>query len=544
MNTPFLQRFLLSSLFVMAIQGCDGEKKAAFFSKSSKLTSAATFVERDENAVAVTPTPTPAEAPTPKPDFTYIEDPTPTPSSLERSFTSTKPLDVSLSGGAAWAVTDTKAFRIELDAARNYPVQSWNIGHNQGNRTYVSEIGLLIGRTKRGNEREGIFVVGPNIQGGFQPIFKKSDHSPWMHNNSRMCVASFVVNGQSYVGGAFVDSNKKRQFVRIPIDKTKPNGVNISQKVVWDLGSAPTSDTTWWGYSCFMDQQRGIFWSDMGTQGAAPRYGVNVATGAAVAASTAPNAGVTFNNGVVSLSPQLRASYSMAGDANGNILSFPGAYTATHDRTHDLVYITQGGSIHVAKSECFATNTTCTAENGKFFSFSNNGIKPISALNDGRIIGVTRNNNSEVFLIQPTNPAQLNLGLTATKIAQLDGDAYMYTDFTGATLYAGHVEKTISLAEDPNYIAGTAVSGAKFLWKAKSGLAENWEGLTLQYRCFDNTSATRPAFASFTPANAGTEKDLPCSGKFNTVELKISSNGSSSFSRTQELTIRGTQRQE
>jgi hypothetical protein len=546
MKTPSAMQYSLYSIVALAALGCDGQDKGLqFASKSKRITAAATYTKQDENAVVKTPAPTPAAAPTPKPDIVYEETPAPTPEPIiDSSFALSVPLDVTLSGGAVWAVTHTGVHRIELDKNRGYPTQKWNIPSNQGNRTYVSEIGLLIGRTNR-SDHNGIFVAGPKIKNGFQPILANAELNPKMASESRMCVASFVVGGKSYVGGVYYGADNHRRFVRIPIDTTKDNGVDVSKKEFFDLGA--TSVT--WGYSCFMDQSRNILWSDHSS----PRYGVNVATGTLVNPNDAPNASNTFEKAGLTLKPTIRASYSVAGDANGNILSFYSRYAAAHDSSLDLIYVSgkQAIAVHqgsyymeVAPARCFsATPASCTASDVVTWDFTSLGLKigPVSSLNDGRIVAITRESNSQVFTIEPKNPNNLSEGPVLTKIAQLNGDAYMYTDFTGATLFAAHVEKTISFLESSSFVAGQPVQNSQLKWEAISGRDEDWVGLKMQLRCFVSTSATKPDFAPFTPAKAGMGKPLPCSGVYDTVEIKVDGDGTSNFSRTKNITIEGQQ---
>ncbi len=563
--------FWFSAVALIA-SGCDHQQKTAFMSTSQKVTASGVYTKTDGDATAIKATPTPSIAPTAKADISYSENPVSAQTdSVTGDFSTSIPVDVTVSGGAVWAVTGnidgsvgsgvSRVYRIELDASRNYPMQSWDIPFEWGNRTYVSEIGLVIGRTQRGSrvfngktvgDVGGIYVAGPAIAGGVAPIFTKADANPWMAVDSRMCVTSYVAGGKPYIGGAYVATDYHRKFVRIPLDKTQPNGFDASKKEVFDMGAADA----WWGYSCFVDQKHNSFWSDHGNTGAA-RNGVDLNTNKLLTASSIPNADHVFDNTIVSLAPKTRASYAMAGDANGNILSFPNVYTATHESTLDLVYISNGWNVHVAQAACFSTRSDCDANSGRFFSWDLSKLKnpdgsafnlyfgAMSSLNDGRVVAVTPRDfgASQLFLMSPKDPNDLSKGPLLKKIGQLNDPAYMYTDFTGATLYAAHVEKSVSLADAAGFKPGVNIVQANFTWTANSGQPEAWNGLKLQLRCFDNASSSRPDWVNFQPGKAGELTLLPCSGKFNTVEFQIDGTGTSAFSRTKSFAVTGHQTQ-
>jgi hypothetical protein len=486
-------------------------------------------------------------------------------------FEATETVNTSLSAGVVWAVTglysskDVSAvYRIELDESRGYPMWRKEIPFEWGNRSYVSEIGFLIGRTQRGPRNiGGIYVAGPQYANGIQPIFTKSDlpiaqqGALWMPNEGRMCVTSFQIDGVSYVGGGYRSINNHKMFVKIPIDKSKPNGVDILTKQFFDLGVVASDEGSGFGYSCYTDQNRGWFWSEFGGK----RSGVNLRTGALLSAAQIPNNAHAFTNGEIVSSPVNRASYAMAGDANGNIASFTGAYTAAHESVSNFVYVSLGSALHLLHADCMSSQSDCSSANGRYFKWDlsrmsdgagglfNLAFGPLSSLNDGRVAGVRfiggdAAATSEVYLISPKDPADLSKGPSLKKIANLSERAYMYTDFTGATLYAAKVSREIELSKVASFKAGVPVSDAKFIWKASSGAAEDWRGLKLQLRCFLKSVVTKPAFVDFEPAQANAEKSLPCSGLFDTVEFSVEGTGANNFSRTAQFIIKAKQQQE
>ena len=63
------------------------------------------------------------------------------------------------------------------------------------------------------------------------------------------------------------------------------------------------------------------------------------------------------------------------------------------------------------------------------------GVGPLSALGDGHMVGMVRN-PGDVYLFKLKNDKDATKGIEAVKIVEnVGGDPYMYTDFTGATLY-------------------------------------------------------------------------------------------------------------
>jgi hypothetical protein len=555
---------------VLMLVGCDS-KPASFSGVSSRL-AASTYSNKGESgATAVTPAPTPQVAITPLPEVQYSEAAQPEVASAKKhsgEFDAALPVSTSLNAGAVWAVTGhwnkevTAVYRVELDESRGFPVWRKEIPFEWGNRSYVSEIGFLIGRSQRAvRDRGGIFVAGPQFPGGILPVFTRSSLTPaeqgsvWMAEEARMCVTSFRVDGVSYVGGGYKSIDGHKRFVRIPIDKSKPNGTDISRKQVFDLGVATAEEGSWgMGYSCFTDQKNGRYWSE----NSGTRTGVDIRTGAALSWNQASNVNHAFNNGGLNLVLNQRASYAMAGDANGNLASFTGAYTAAHESVSDFLYVSIGNNLRLLHASCIASRSDCAPGSGRYFNWDLSKVTdgkggsyamnfgPLSSLNDGRVAGVRYLYNgsgqlqmaSELYLISPKNRDNLAEGPVLKKIADLSEMAYMYTDFTGATLYAATVSRELSLANFAGFKAGVPVSSTKFVWKASSGVAENWRGLNMKVRCFLKTAATRPVWQSFVPAKGNEEKELGCTGLFDTVEFKVEGDGANDFSRTAQFVFK------
>lgn len=571
---------VLIPIGILALIGCEGSD-AKFVGSANRLAKSSYTTKAEGDAVVVTPAPVVAAVPTVRPEFVYSEEASLYVSGSKYSgvFEAIEAVNTSLSAGVVWAVTgfnggippkDVSAvYRVELDESRGFPIWRKEIPFEWGNRSYVSEIGFLIGRTQRTLRNiGGIYVAGPEYPNGIQPIFTKADLSAaeqptlWMRNEARMCVTSFQIDGVPYVGGGYNSLAGRKMFVKIPIDKSKANGVDISKKQIFDLGAVAVVGG--FGYSCYTDQNRGWFWSEFGEVGSV-RSGVNLRTGVPLNASEIPNKSHSFSNVDLVSSPTNRASYAMAGDASGNIASFTvagaSAYTAAHESVSNFVYVSRGSNLHLLHANCLSSQSDCSTDNGRYFKWNLSGMSdgaggvfnlafgPLSSLNDGRVVGVRfigsdASATSEIYLVKPKDPSDLSKGPSLKKIANLSERAYMYTDFTGATLYAAKVSREIELSKVSAFKAGVAISDAKFLWRASSGAAEEWRGLKLQLRCFLKSVATKPAFVDFVPANGNVEKLLPCSGIFDTVEYSVEGTGANNFSRTAQFVIRAKQQQE
>lgn len=295
-----------------------------------------------------------------------------------------------------WVATHDHIYRILVDEKRDYPMTTWNVPKRGGTRTYVTEIGLIIGKTHwDGDTIGGVYRVSDDNPDEAEQLFAVSD----AHNGSRVCVAAFAVNGKSYLGAAYRTSGSLQKFVRIPIDKSKPQKVDLSQ--MESRTFEHTSDETA-TYSCFMDQARNHFWVG-GTHGG-EIWGVNVATLTALSPSQAPNAG--HRSDVLELSQNSNSSYAMAGDARGDILTASSFYTFAHEPVSDFVFGGSNESLKISPAKCFRETRECAQH-----SFDLDAkLGPMSSLNDGRIAAIERGGESSVFccpsrIVQTRGPA-------------------------------------------------------------------------------------------------------------------------------------------
>ena len=445
-----------------------------------------------------------------------------------------------------WVVTNNKTVtRVILDAANSYPTKTWNwVGPSDasgkeivvgGSRTYVSEVGLLFGRVPAALYRVDEDTSTANA---LAPIWQGTN--PDISTPGRVCVTSFRIGTQPYVGLAWNNAAKNRVFTKIPIDASQPNKLNLAQAV----DTVYTKDTDHWGYSCFVDQKSNRFWS---TWYQGPNiHGVDLTNAGELTASQIPNAGFKSTSSYVADPGTSSPSYAMSGDGNGNLLTGSSMYTYSYEPTNQIVF----GSIYnttqmiLAKPECFSSQADCS---GKFTKFdtaaaSLGNIGPLSSLNDGTVIGIARGNPSNVYILAPNSPTDLS-GLKATRIASIAGDAYMYTDFTGATLYPRNLDQTFDLKTIAGFDSSHPVKSASFAWIAESGNTEALQGLAFSARCFNTANAgsvAMTAVANVQPSGQLTPLNIPsCSnGGFDQIEVAVTSNGqTSSFSRIVKLQI-------
>lgn len=436
----------------------------------------------------------------------------------------------------AWIVTSTgDVTRIDLSKSE-YPVQNWQFTGSGGHRTYVSEIGLLIGETRSGagNTSAKIYRASEKIPNTVELLINLDQAA----QGSRVCVTSFLIDGVPHLGAAYNHTNGKRAFLRVPIDKAK-NSLVMPELKEFYLGASGEA----WGYSCYIDQSRGYFWSAYVSQ---PVYGVNVKTGADLPFSDVPN-------GPTVMSDNSNTAYAISGDDSGHLLKDAAAvkaYTYAYDPGSKMVFQTMKDSnqINLVKPECFTTKINCQAGQDIFsFTVSEGPFQPLSSLNDGRVIAINRNKSSnpplsKVYLLQlkdPTKPAE---GLLVTLIKGITGDAYMYTDFTGATLYAPAVEYTFDpgakegFRKDKKYLV-------KLQWHGKIANQAQWQGLNLEVKCFSK-GASEPEFKAV--------KAIPVAGEnfvtalpectdatFDMVKIRITqASGGGEFTRLKSVEVK------
>lgn len=447
---------------------------------------------------------------------------------------------------SAWVVTSDMVYRITLDKIKSYPMKQWPKLANAGQRTYLSEVGLVIGQTAR-NNAGGILLVNDGMESATRIL---TDAHLAMAPESRMCVTSYRIGNQAYIGGAYMFQDGKRRFVRIPIDKSKPNGVDVGRMEVFLAGD----DTGWWGYSCYVDQVNLRFWSAHGGS----VYGFDLKSNKGLPPTAIPNAANHTVTSSFNITPTVRGSYAISGDTSGNLLSVANpagapadvaawqtSYTFAAEPVSGLVF---GSSrlkkFYLTAAECFSSAATC--ENGKkHFTFDvtpYGEIGPLSSVNDGTVVGIARAANSVVYLISLKDPKDPSEGLNFEKVKEVPGDAYMYTDFTGATMYAITNEKKISLRSEAGFDPNRPITELHMKWRAEGDLdAAPWRGLRMQIRCYDSSAATTPEYTTIENVAASEAAFIPAlkachSAKYDTIGLRVEGDGTTNaFSQVREV---------
>lgn len=300
-------------------------------------------------------------------------------------------------------------------------------------------------------------------------------------------------------------------------------------------------------YGSFMDQTRKAFF--LGSGGGA--WGVNVETMTELPQTALPNAGISGRSICgFTMSTTNSLSYALAGDLKGNLLASNSAYTFAHDPVANVIMGNNysAGTFTVAKQECVEPGgSNCSIAANTCQVFPNVPVGPMSAVGDGRVVGIQRNSSmSKVYLISMNDKNNISAGITVTSIAEIPGDAYMYNDFTGVSLYAPDQVKVIEFKSLKGFISSKPVKQILAGWSAQSKNNEDLRGLKLELACYKIGKA-KPTYVDYSAQlkNSATlfaidVKD--CSGDVDAIELKMTSDGTTNnFTRLSTIEIRGVQ---
>lgn len=467
-------------------------------------------------------------------------------------------LQSAASEAEAWIVTANEVTRIKLDEAAGWPKTKWQMVDDNGNpssssghRTYVSELGLLIGRTNHSGGSGGVWLASDSNPGKAIPIFRPTDQG----GGSRLSATSFKIGSQAYIGFAYGTSGGLKKFVRIPIDKSKPNGIDLArkeEKTFTELNQSSggfSAVGSVAAYGSFMDQKSKAFYLGANHGG---MWGVNVEKLTELSSQNVPNvatAGRTVCN--YKMSTTGNVAYALAGDLNGNVVTASGAYTFAHDPVNEVVIGSSGGALTVAKAECVAANgpAACTQQNNQCAVINPaeaGSIGPISAVGDGRVVGIVRGSTSQVFVMEVNDKNDISKGLTVKKVADITGNAYMYNDFTGLTLYAPDQVRVIEFSKLKGYQPGKPLKYVAAGWSAATKKTEDLRGLKIEIVCYKKGGQKGPYTDQTkqltTSATLFVLDPKVCGGDIDTLEVKVSSDGSTNnFSRLSLFEMRGAQ---
>jgi len=415
------------------------------------------------------------------------------------------------------ATTNGVIKRLTIDGDKVTETKTWIGGAGSlGMRTYVTEGGFI------GARSPWLYFVDPD-----KPLTIAKSKSLGISSDLRICVASYMKNGQRFMIAAWGNGS----FHEYAMDDKPPYAPKWEDPPT----KSKTLGTGLWGYSCFIDQQQKIFYSQNHTAGKV--IGVNLTNYEPVQVSvTAPNA--TFASKTPEIMAytkgEVKTSYAMSGDSYGNIYNGAG-YTSAYDKASDSVWFSGGGNITVIDRKCLTTEPNCS----NWHRYSNlASIGPMSALKDGRIVGVvndspnplTGTGGGDIYLMNLRNKSDLKSGLEVVRVANAGGRPYMYTDFTGATLYITESEQEFKPVDMAGYSASKPIKMAVFSWKpttsyAAGNLSVEWKNIKLEARCYSNP-ANKPAYVEIVkvhPSDKGTELNVQscAEGKYSNVEVKL-----------------------
>lgn len=437
-------------------------------------------------------------------------------------------LATSATQNSVWVVTsDGVVTKILLDKEKGYPTKTWNGTSGGGHRTYVTKVGLIVGAN--GGK---IYRVDDDIPEG--TAAQHIIDAQGADGGSRICLTSYKIGDTEYIGGGYHGGGQRR-FVSIPIDKTKPNKLDVSRVKYYMAGPGV------WGYSCSTDQARKYFWSkDNATGGNVS--GIDLKTGNPIGLDKVPNGG-HVNNAGASLNLAGGAhSYSMSTDLLGNVLSFNNGYTAAHETLSDTIFVTlrSSNNVVVLKGDC-VRNKSCGESDVAAFDMSGTTYaRPMSSLNDGRVVGISRGSTSDVSLFSLKDPKDISKGLNVEVIKTVAGDAYMYADFTGATIYASTEVKPVDFSSASGFKPDAPVKQLYLKWVSESGMAEEWRGLVASIRCYLPGKEGEVSFEKISSMpQAGEPLKVAadsCNKKpYSMVEIKVEPDGSSIYSKTKSF---------
>ena len=393
------------------------------------------------------------------------------------------------------------------------------VGGNGGTRTYVTESGLVLTRTGG-----YLYWVDPEKTAAVDPAgagsgnlnspenffkFPSSGETPLAGvslflDSDRACIVSYKRDGKRFIGMGY----GLGAFVEIPLTEEAPY-TPVFDPAKFNAKPINANDATRWGYSCYIDQQNLIYYSNFVRN-----------TVMAISLKTAPDANSTVSNALALASPinkdfvsnnlptltlgprkiaNVSSSYALAGRDN-KILNGNGFYTMSYENQSEVVWTTNRDmTMRVTPFDCFHKDKDCAGfATYNVGSVVNTYVGPISAMSGGRIIGMTRQNPGQVYLLNLKDPNDPTLGIDITRIAEVTGDPYMYTDFTGATLYVTNGENTFDLKSSEGYRADSKLVSARFNWQHIDNLDKeekdslDWPAITLEARCFSEADSESP----------------------------------------------------
>ncbi|MFW7379212.1 MAG: hypothetical protein ACOH5I_10425 [Oligoflexus sp.] len=349
-----------------------------------------------------------------------------------------------------------------------------------GSRTYVLEGGGVVVSKEQGHL---YFLHDAIPEGALVENASNYYQIPNVPAGARACVVSYRRDGNRYIGIGYGVG----MFVEIPQENTPPYAPKFNM-----ASAAVQVHNAVWGYSCYIDQVRLLYYGQF-VRATAGTRAVNLRNKQEAPVTTAPNAGFVSNN-IPNLTVSVngapganQASYAMAGDRLGNVLNATNYYTLAFEPKTNSVWGSHGTNLSIYPHNCFYNEPNCNgfatynlADNGAVGA----GVGPLSALGDGSMVGVVRT-VGDVYLFRLKDPLDFTKGIDAVKIAEnIGGDPYMYTDFTGATLYLNNSLNEYDFTKLGLWKEDQALRQLGFTWQAAEAQSEEWKDIRAEVRCF------------------------------------------------------------
>lgn len=487
-----------------------------------------------------------------------------------------------------------KIHRLSLNLERNYPVTSFDLvlqglagRAGSGIRTYVIPDGFLMGKTSEGIVSLFLATKDKKVtqifqEGGHYPPGRATPFSYRVKKNGQTYefiaisyreagdpavfrVARFLKNGNSY---------QQVRTYRFPFATQYPHGVYTGALDPCSKKQA-SGDCAPRFFGGRVDEFFGI---DL-TQDVPPSP-YQAGQYANITAFRADNEGWTSTShapgggyGTVN-----RAVYSMAIDEFGNLLRahYPdtssGNNFLSYDKVNQLAFhahratrLEPDGSLGtnnrslltVYKRECFSAEPNCdptatTNVRARLFRDVGEQLGPTSDLGNGCVAVLSFKRPQEeggntwftkVYKACIRDSADLDRGLTVSLLGSVEGAAYMYNDFTGATLF----DRPVYLLFDFDEKGYPSIKNVKYHWAPRVGFSSSPVGLLAYYRCYaKNARPTGDAgFQSFILGKGIEQHDLPgCGGSgISQVEFKLERDPASSvrFTRFQNFNVTASQ---
>jgi hypothetical protein len=427
----------------------------------------------------------------------------------------------------ATAAGDVQHLRLEKGVVKSR--KSWTQATPAGGtRTYVLEGGAVM-LAKNGGHL--YFLHDGVTEGAIDKTPAKGNYFQLAGVGAaeRSCIVSYRKNGKRYIGIGYGVGN----FVEIEQDDKPP----YAPKFATVTAPVKASATVQWGYSCFIDQTRLHYYGQF-VRGAT--IGIDLKTMTALDLNKAPNKAFVSTNVptiTVGVNSNGNGSYALAGDRLGNVFNGNGYYTMAFEPRQSMVWGSAGTNLSIYPHDCLYKTPEC-----KGFATYNMmesigaQVGPLSALGDGSMVGMVRG-VGDVFLIKLKVPGNAAGGIEAVKIAEKvgnGGDPYMYTDFTGATLYLTNTLNEFDFTKTGTFDVKAPVRQLGFTWTQVDGAAEEFKDIKVDVRCYSDEAnkgefqtvsiTAKPKAVQFLSVSSCVDKTV------NKAELRLTQEGATSTS--------------